>query len=260
MVLPDDNPDQKLIFSEITTIPNAHFYKTENMYGSTIFIFRLLRPIYKLELTLTAQVEKKEINPFDFTIIDSDKEQAILDNENFQIEHHMYIKQSVYTVFSCEEPYPLKKGNETLFSYSLRLSEWVYSTIGYDTTVIDPQRKLHETLKEKRGVCQDFAHLMIGILRSQKIPARYVSGYLNQGEHTIGASAVHAWVQVYLPEIGWKGFDPTNNVLEDANYIKISHGTDINDCTTLKGVVKGSGLNKTEYTVKVKEQDKNLNQ
>jgi transglutaminase-like putative cysteine protease len=101
---------------------------------------------------------------------------------------------------------------------------------------------------------------MLAILRKNNIPSRYVSGYLNQGSQKLGDGAVHAWIQALIPGIGWLGFDPTNNLLEDHHYIKIAHGVDIRDCTTLKGVVKGSVTNQTDYHVFVAEQNKGVNQ
>ena len=92
-------------------------------------------------------------------------------------------------------------------------------------------------LKQSAGVCQDFSHVMIGILRHQQIAARYVSGYLNNEETSVHTH-LHAWVEVYIPFVGWKGFDPTNQLMEDEHYIKIAHGKDYLDCQTIKGILK----------------------
>jgi transglutaminase-like putative cysteine protease len=109
-----------------------------------------------------------------------------------------------------------------------------------------------EAIELGKGVCQDFTHLFVAIARKNRIPCRYVSGYLNQGGNLIGSAAMHAWVEAFIPGNGWHGFDPTNNLLVDMNYIKTAHGVDYSDCSPIKGVLKTSGDNKTSYNVKVR--------
>lgn len=123
------------------------------------------------------------------------------------------------------------------------------------TTVATP---VLEVLKKKRGVCQDFAHLMLACLRSQGIPARYVSGYLltqpPPGQpRLIGADASHAWVSVYAPGIGngWIDFDPTNNLLPDTQHITLCWGRDFNDVSPMRGVILGGGTHDPEVAVTV---------
>ena len=104
------------------------------------------------------------------------------------------------------------------------------------------------------GVCQDFAHLFLAVMRANSIPARYVSGYLNQGQSFAGDAALHAWVEAFLPGTGWIGFDPSNNLLANAHYLKIGHGLDYSDCMPIKGVFVARANGNTEYSVKVVEQ------
>ena len=99
-------------------------------------------------------------------------------------------------------------------------------------------------LEERKGVCQDFAHLMIACLRSLGLPARYVSGYLltvpPPGQpRLVGADASHAWVQAYVPEAGWIDFDPTNGVLPDGQHVTLAWGRDYGDVSPLRGVIVG---------------------
>lgn len=98
-----------------------------------------------------------------------------------------------------------------------------------------------DVLKLRAGVCQDFAHLMIGLCRALKIPARYVSGYLYNGpaDQLKGAQASHAWVEVYLPGVGWCGLDPTNDQIVDGRYVKIAVGRDYTDVSPIRGAYVG---------------------
>jgi hypothetical protein len=106
---------------------------------------------------------------------------------------------------------------------------------------------MREVLLERRGVCQDFAHVMIGLCRSLKIPALYVSGYLA----TETASATHAWVEVFVPGFGWRGLDPTHNCQTDETYVKIAVGRDYADVPPLTGNYKGTLERKMEVEVKI---------
>jgi len=110
---------------------------------------------------------------------------------------------------------------------------------------------MREVLKTRAGVCQDFAHVMLGLCRALKIPARYVSGYLYNGpaDQLKGAQASHAWVEVYVPGHGWCGLDPTNNRAADGHYVKVATGRDFADVSPLKGTYRGTA--KRELTVDV---------
>jgi transglutaminase-like putative cysteine protease len=132
------------------------------------------------------------------------------------------------------------------------LSHRIYSEFEYkaDSTSID--MPLREVLKKRRGVCQDFAHIMIGALRSMKLPARYVSGYVRPGPKIQGAQASHAWVSAFVPGVGWLSFDPTNDVMPSEGHIVLAWGRDYGDVTPLKGVTLGGGRQKVEVEVYVK--------
>lgn len=112
---------------------------------------------------------------------------------------------------------------------------------------------MSEVLRARHGVCQDFAHVMIGVCRALKIPTRYVSGYLYNGpaDQLRGAQASHAWVEVYLPNLGWRGLDPTNNRQPDERYVKISVGRDYADVSPLRGTYRGTAQRKMTVEVLV---------
>jgi transglutaminase-like putative cysteine protease len=123
----------------------------------------------------------------------------------------------------------------------------------YDPTSTHVHTHMSESLKLRSGVCQDFAHVMLGMCRSLKIPARYVSGYLYNGpaEHLKGAQASHAWIEVYIPGTGWVGLDPTNNRSTDGHYIKVANGRDYTDVPPMKGTYRGTGARKLNVEVLV---------
>ena len=130
----------------------------------------------------------------------------------------------------------------------------IFKEFSFDPEATHIGTPLLEVLERKRGVCQDFAHLMLACLRSLGLPARYVSGYLltnpPEGQaRLIGADASHAWISAYCPTVGWVDFDPTNNVIPSIEHITVSWGRDFSDVSPLRGVILGGG--KHDLTVRV---------
>lgn len=129
----------------------------------------------------------------------------------------------------------------------LALMQFVHSTLKYESYSTNVHTHARDALREKRGVCQDFAHVMLGLCRSLKIPALYVSGYLA----TETASATHAWMEVLIPGIGWRGLDPTHNRQPDETYVKIAVGRDYADVAPIRGTYKGTTERKMEVAVRI---------
>lgn len=132
----------------------------------------------------------------------------------------------------------------------------IFTEFEFDSKFTTLATPLSEVLKHRKGVCQDFAHLAIGCLRSLKLPARYVSGYIEtlppEGrERLVGADASHAWFSVYEPGAGWVDFDPTNNIIPSGQHITVAWGRDYTDVTPLKGVLFGSGSHTLAVSVDV---------
>jgi transglutaminase-like putative cysteine protease len=139
---------------------------------------------------------------------------------------------------------------------AIELMERVHRDFAYEPGVTDVGTPLAEVFRERRGVCQDFAHLMLGMLRALGLPARYVSGYLltqpPPGQaRLLGADASHAWISVWCPVLGWIGLDPTNAVLPDAGHVTLAVGRDYGDVTPLRGVIQGGASHTVEVAVNV---------
>ena len=138
------------------------------------------------------------------------------------------------------------------------LTRRLFTDFNFDpkaTTVATP---LEEVWENRRGVCQDFAHLGIACLRSLGLPARYVSGYLRtrppEGkERLIGADASHAWFSIFSPGTGWVDFDPTNNVQPSDEHITVAYGRDFGDVSPVAGILTGGGRHLVKVAVNVEE-------
>jgi transglutaminase-like putative cysteine protease len=138
----------------------------------------------------------------------------------------------------------------------LGLNSYIYKNFSYVPGVTDVRTPLSEVLQTRQGVCQDFAHLMIALVRSAGLPARYVSGYIETepvvGEAGLsGATASHAWVEVYLPNGLWLGIDPPNDQLEGERHVQIGVGRDYQDVSPLRGVFKGAKRQQLSVAVTV---------
>lgn len=144
---------------------------------------------------------------------------------------------------------------KAVFDQANALMEWVYREFRYESGVTNVSTHLEEAFQMRRGVCQDFTHVMLGLCRAVGIPARYASGYLYNGprDTLVGAQASHAWAEVYLPGAGWIGFDPTNNTLADERYVKISVGRDYEDVAPVRGSYNGTGHCRMEVQVEVEK-------
>ena len=143
-----------------------------------------------------------------------------------------------------------------LLEAALDLAQRIFDEFEFDSAATDISTPLEQVLQGRRGVCQDFAQLMIGCLRSIGLPARYVSGYIlthpPAGQaRLIGADASHAWVSVFCPGLGWVDFDPTNRCLVQWDHITLGWGRDFSDVTPLRGVVLGGGEQKLGVRVTV---------
>lgn len=125
------------------------------------------------------------------------------------------------------------------------MCSYIFKNFTYMPGVTEVRTPLMEVLQKRQGVCQDFAHLMIALIRCAGLPARYVSGYIetepvSDTNIMVGATASHAWVEVYLPSGLWVGIDPTNNILEGERHVQIGIGRDYHDVAPLRGVFKGA--------------------
>ena len=143
------------------------------------------------------------------------------------------------------------ENEEDVWQTALRLMRFVHAHLTYQCKSTHVHTTMRDVLTQRRGVCQDYAHVMLGLCRTLKIPALYVSGYLA----TEVASATHAWIEVFIPGLGWQGLDPTHNCLPNENYVKIAVGRDYADVPPVSGTYKGTTDRVMTVEVKVTRRD-----
>jgi transglutaminase-like putative cysteine protease len=146
------------------------------------------------------------------------------------------------------------RDGEPLAGLAQRMIDLINERFTYKPGVTTAASPITEMLEHGAGVCQDFTHLMIGMARALKVPARYVSGYLHpQSQRFRGYTQTHAWCELYFPSTGWLGFDPANRCLADEHFVKIGIGRDFRDVPPNKGVYRGQAEEKMTVEVQSDE-------
>ncbi|MBF4464780.1 transglutaminase family protein [Flavobacterium sp. LC2016-12] len=134
----------------------------------------------------------------------------------------------------------IKIEDKSIIEIAQQCNAYVYDNFIYTKGITNIETTVDEILTLKKGVCQDFAHILLQLLRTAGIPSRYVSGYICPNESGLrGEGATHAWVEIYTPKQGWLGLDPTNNIWTMDNHVRLSVGRNFSDCTPIKGTFKG---------------------
>jgi transglutaminase-like putative cysteine protease len=130
--------------------------------------------------------------------------------------------------------------NKCIANVVSECSDHIFQNFTYSKGITTIETTVDEILEHQRGVCQDFAHLLLQILRTLEIPCRYVSGYICPHKNGMrGEGATHAWVEAWIPGYGWAGIDPTNNIWVTNTHVKLAVGRNFTDCSVVKGTFKG---------------------
>lgn len=256
LIIPEENDTQQNIVTEF-----CNSKKAINEYSINGFGFRTIRVSPKekfkeIEFKAHFKLQKKEVNPFDFTLeTDDNWAYEQLKTLDFLIDHEGFLRSTLLTRLPKNETRLfIFERDQSIFDNLLALNHWTFMHLYFKPNVTNVHTQLAEIIEKRHGVCQDFSHLFCALARENGVPTRYVSGYLNQGVGYFGDSQMHAWAECFIPRIGWIGFDPTNDILANTDHIKVAHGKDYNDCSPLKGVVYAKGSNVTTHSVFINNQ------
>lgn len=256
LVFPSTTDSQKIMQMDYVCSPQAEGYVSNNIYGFKTLNYRIDKPFVQFSFELNLSLEKKLVNPFDFVSLPAEEEFKWVNSMEAYMDHHLFLRQSNLTSIPIEalDPFPKYTADISIFEFLKVLNGYVHEFLDYTSHSTTTDTSVSDILNLKQGVCQDYAHLFIAVCRENKIPARYISGYLDQGSNYIGSSQLHAWVEAFVPNAGWIGFDPTNNLLIDHHYVIIAHGIDYNDCSPIIGVLEYSGKQKSVHSVSISNQ------
>ncbi len=255
---PLTNNRQSCFHHELVTEPLSSLFAYEDYFGNRVHVFSINKYHKELVILTRAIVATEEDDLSKFTHISPKEEIHLLKSDMIYNRYIEYLLPTDYTAESeelREYAAQFKINRDGLYALVRQISKSLFDDFTYDPYASNVHTTVQETLQLRRGVCQDYAHLMIAICRGVGIPARYVSGYHFVGDLTGGNAdfeqASHAWVEVYIPGSGWRGLDPTNNTEIGGRYVKIGHGRDYKDIVPVKGIYHGTFIHKMEVTVDV---------
>ena len=237
----------------------------EDFFGNKVIYFAIQHEHRSLSVTVSSEIErstvdlKQSIETYGKIAWEEARMQLYQPRLDY-IDARQYVPETAATTFeSGITSYAMVSftPGRPIYEAIYDLMERIYKEFQFKpgfTTVATP---ISEVMKQRKGVCQDFAHVGIACLRSVGLPARYVSGYIETlpppgVEKLVGVDASHAWFSVFVPNIGWLDFDPTNNVVPSDQHITIGWGRDYFDITPLKGVILSSGPHRLSVSVDVR--------
>lgn len=262
-LVPLNNEDQQRLSSDIriTPTPDELTYRTD-FFGNTLLFISIYKEHTQLEVISESKVDiqgrssaaqartslvgwREAVHPVALADAYADVIQYTLPS--------LHVPRSAAIGKFAEDCFP---EGATLWSGCQSLMRKIYSSLEFKPGFTTVNTPVESVLTSRKGVCQDFAHLMIACLRNMGIPARYVSGYLETfpppgKEKLVGSDASHAWVSVYFPGIGWVEYDPTNNLLPSDNHVTVAFGRDYFDVAPIKGIIFSSGTQNISVKVDV---------
>ncbi len=248
-------PWQRLVSHSLQIDPPPdERHEATDSFGNSVSHFGLHGAHRQLRVRMQCQVEVGE-RP----VVDPHEPMTV--NEAREAVRRQQGEADDLSAARMAEPTPLVPLSDTAWLYAgaslqpdrpwfealMDLTHRIHDDFEFDADATTVSTSVDEVLQHRRGVCQDFAHLMLACLRGHGLSARYVSGYLLTDPppgmpRLMGVDASHAWVAAYLPGHGWIEFDPTNDQLADRRYITLAWGADFADVVPLRGVILGGGL------------------
>lgn len=259
---PKTNHRQSCYHHSIVIEPAVSTFSYDDFFNNHVYSFSIYEPHKEIEIKAHSIVVTNEIKREELQIIPFREELKVLRGEEFQNDYAEYLTTTNYisltpAIVNFAEEIRNSRPVTSIHELLEQISAMIYSNFTYDPQVTHVYTTVTDFLTMKRGVCQDYAHLMIAICKYLHIPARYVSGYHYvsdlQGGLADFTQASHAWVEAFVPYIGWVGFDPTNNGKINERYVKLGHGRDYSDIVPMKGIYRGTDRQNLEVTVDVRK-------
>jgi transglutaminase-like putative cysteine protease len=222
-------------------------------FGNQVGLFSVVNPHNELTIESNFEVITKEKTlPVDHE--DPLKQWQDLANLRDQNPFMDFLMQKNFDAFSEVSAIvnTMKNDSTTPFAFAQAVSSFIFDKFEYKKGITNVETNADQIWQLKAGVCQDFAHIMLVMLRMNGIPSRYVSGYICPKNHELrGEGATHAWAEAYIPSYGWVGLDPTNNCTVSDRHVRLAIGRNFSDCTPVKGTYKGSSEHTLEVSVSI---------
>jgi transglutaminase-like putative cysteine protease len=247
---PRSDSRQNVILNRVETIPATRSYRYVDYWGTAVTAFDLHAPHTELEVTSSSVVETdKDAAPTEKVSWDDLKSEAVIDRFDEVLSPTDYTPASRRIQAVGKRIARYHEPQEAVIA----AADWVHSELEYVPGTTGVHSSGLDAHREGKGVCQDFAHLSLILLRSMGIPSRYVSGYLHpKRKATVGDTIdgqSHAWIQAWTGS--WWHYDPTNDTGINEQYISVGVGRDYSDVTPLKGIYSGAGSTDLDVVVEI---------
>lgn len=254
---PRSDDYQRCLHFALTTTPDARVMMYQDHDGNTVHHFDIAARHSRLTVTADALVECLPHKPLPHRL--GPGAWTALDGIAASGESYEFLAASTFVTESpaldaLRQELRLERGHDPLVMLRRLIGE-IYARFEYSPRSTRVDSPIDEALATRRGVCQDFAHIFLALVRPLGVPARYVSGYLFREAGSSDRSAdgaTHAWVEAFLPDLGWVGFDPTNNLIVDDRHVRVAIGRDYADVPPTRGVYKGASAVRSELGVSVR--------
>lgn len=249
-------PEQEVLHQELIITGQPEVLTYTDYWGNKTGCFNLLQPHQEMviESKLTVRTAIAPEPNIALPIYVSDLEKAI-GNDLHLLE---LVRTSPSSSEALMQSYiaSFYSPDKTIDQIVKDCCAFIFTDFTYIKGITTIETTVDEIVAQKAGVCQDFAHVMLELLRMIGIPSRYVSGYICPNKNGMrGEGATHAWVEAFVPNHGWIGIDPTNNVWATNNHVKLAVGRDFSDCTPAKGTFKGPARQSLSVYVSVGYED-----
>ena len=252
---PRSDMQQRCLLSTLEVTPRANVMVYRDFYGNAVHHFDIPGRHESITVLAEATVEMQPRRD-----IDNGKQSSWAELDEL-VSHGDYWEMLLPSQFArptelleeLRKEFNLKRRDEPL-GLLKELNTRMYQAFAYAPNTTQVDSPIDDALRTRQGVCQDFAHIMIVLIRELKIPCRYISGYLYHGDRDKDrspAGATHAWVEAYLGEAGWVEFDPTNNLLGCERHIRVAVGRDYADVPPTRGVHRGDSESELRVRVNV---------
>lgn len=239
-IFPTISSDQEILEQELTITGNPELYYFYDYWNNRTANFNLFPPHQKLVIdsrltvrtTRSSDLNINFISVFDeiWNEVNGNLKLVELSRPDF-IRSQDRIDEIVRKVYSPDHSVAITVKN---------CCEYIFSHFDYIKGITTVETTIDEIVEKNAGVCQDFAHVMLQVLRTLNIPSRYVSGYICPNKSGLrGEGATHAWLEAWIPRSGWAGIDPTNNVWVTNTHVKLATGRNFADCSPVKGSFRG---------------------
>jgi transglutaminase-like putative cysteine protease len=261
---PRDEPVQECLDFQLEISPAASDLDSRTDYfGNTRHFFSLCEPHGEMTVTSHSTVRRNaDVRPLPGITLPLRSARAqvtnlIRERGQFELEQYLHATARVPLLTAAGALADgLEAGHPPLLEWIEKLGRKFGQNFTFDPTATAVSTPLREVLQTRRGVCQDFTHLFLSCVRQQGLPAAYVSGYLltnpPPGQPRLrGADAMHAWVSVFVPEVGWVDYDPTNTCFTGMGHIVVARGRDYTDVSPTRGVFGGGGGHRLSIEVTV---------